>query len=311
MRTIKSLYAFSLRGSIFSKKYRAMRMPRGGGRRTAVGVVYSSSRRTGEERELMKYFVVDAFAEKVFEGNPAGVCVLERGLPEELMRKIAMENNLSETAFAVKEGDVYRLRWFTPGGEVDLCGHATLATAYVLANFVDAASDGFAFETLSGRLTVVRKGDLYEMDFPAYAPASTPVTDAMAEAIGFRPTEAWIARDLVCVLEDEQDVRAAMPDPAKVAALDGLLLHLTAQGREYDCVTRSFAPKVGVREDPVCGSGHCHVVPLWSHKLKKKELVARQASSRGGTLYCRDRGGRIELAGKAALYSVAEIFPGE
>ena len=161
----------------------------------------------------MKYYVVDAFAEKVFEGNPAGVCVLERGLPEELMRKIAMENNLSETAFAVKEGDVYRLRWFTPGGEVDLCGHATLATAYVLANFVDAASDGFAFETLSGRLTVVRKGDLYEMDFPAYAPASTPVTDAMAEAIGFRPTEAWIARDLVCVLEDEQDVRAAMPDP--------------------------------------------------------------------------------------------------
>ena len=259
----------------------------------------------------MKSYVVDAFTEKVFEGNPAGVCVLERGLPEELMLKIAMENNLSETAFAVREGDAYRLRWFAPGGEVDLCGHATLATAYVLANFVDAASDGFAFETLSGRLTVVRKGDLYEMDFPAYAPTSAPVTDAMAEAIGFRPTEAWIARDLVCVLEDERQVRAAKPDPAKVIALDGLLLHLTAQGREYDCVTRSFAPKVGVQEDPVCGSGHCHVVPLWSQKLKKKELVARQASSRGGTLYCRDCGERIKLAGKAALYSIAEIFPGE
>lgn len=259
----------------------------------------------------MKYYVVDAFAEKVFEGNPAGICVLDRWLPDGLMQKIAMENNLSETAFTVKEGESFRLRWFTPGGEIDLCGHATLATAYVLSRFIEPDADGFLFETLSGRLTVTRRGDLYELDLPAYDLSPVPVTDEMEEAIGFRPTEAWMARDLVCVLEDESQVRAAKPDLVKVTALDGLLLHLTARGKEYDCVTRSFAPKLGVPEDPVCGSGHCHVVPLWSRKLKKNELVARQASSRGGTLFCRNCGERVKLAGKAALYSIADIFPGE
>ncbi len=179
----------------------------------------------------MKYYVVDAFAEKVFEGNPAGVCILDRWLPDGLMQNIAMENNLSETAFTVKEGEAFRLRWFTPGGEVDLCGHATLATAYVLASFVETGADRLLFETLSGRLTVSRRGDLYELDFPAYSRTPVPVTRAMEEAIGFRPAEAWSARDLVCVLEDEQKVRAAAPDMARVAALDGLLLHLTARER--------------------------------------------------------------------------------
>ena len=259
----------------------------------------------------MKYYVVDAFADKVFEGNPAGICVLDRWLPDGLMQKIAMENNLSETAFTVKEGESFRLRWFTPGGEIDLCGHATLATAYVLSRFIEPDAGGFLFETLSGRLTVTRRGDLYELDLPAYDLSPVPVTDEMEEAIGFRPTEAWMARDLVCVLEDESQVRAAKPDLVKVTALDGLLLHLTARGNEYDCVTRSFAPKLGVSEDPVCGSGHCHVVPLWSRKLKKNELVARQASGRGGTLFCRNCGERVKLAGKAALYSIADIFPGE
>jgi len=133
----------------------------------------------------------------------------------------------------------------------------------------------------------------------------------MEEAIGFRPTEAWIARDLVCVLEDEEQVRAAAPEMAGVMELDGLLLHLTARGKDFDCVTRSFAPKLNVQEDPVCGSGHCHVVPLWSRKLGKQDLVARQASSRGGTLFCRDCGERVKLAGKAVLYSVGEIYPEE
>lgn len=258
----------------------------------------------------MKQYVVDAFAEKVFEGNPAGVCVLDSWLPDGLMQNIAMENNLSETAFTVKEGEAYRLRWFTPGGEVDLCGHATLATAYVLSSFVETGADRLLFETLSGRLTVSRRGDLYELDFPAYTLTPVPVTGAMEEAAGFRPTEAWMARDLVCVLEDERQVREAAPDMARVMALDGLLLHLTARGKDYDCVTRSFAPKMNVPEDPVCGSGHCHVVPLWSRKLGKKELVARQASRRGGTLFCRDCGERILLAGRAVLYSAGEIYPG-
>jgi len=259
----------------------------------------------------MKYYVVDAFAEKVFEGNPAGICVLDGWPPDGLIRKIAMENNLSETAFTVKEGEVYRLRWFTPGGEIDLCGHATLATAYVLSMFKEPDTGEFSFETLSGRLKVTRREDLFELDFPAYNLTPVPVTGAMEETIGFRPTEAWIARDLVCVLEDERQVRTAAPDMARVMELDGLLLHLTARGKDFDCVTRSFAPKLNVLEDPVCGSGHCHVVPLWSRKLGKQDLVARQASHRGGTLFCRDCGERVKLAGKAVLYSVGEIYPEE
>ncbi|MHC1762573.1 MAG: PhzF family phenazine biosynthesis protein [Negativicutes bacterium] len=255
----------------------------------------------------MKYYVVDAFAEKIFEGNPAGICVLENWLSDELMQNIAMENNLSETAFTVKENGSYRLRWFTPGGEVDLCGHATLATAFVLANFVEPASTEFVFETLSGTLSVARKGDLYEMDFPAYQLYPVPVISEMTEAIGVRPVEAWMGRDLVCVLEEEQQVFAAQPDSAKLKKLDGLLLQLTAKGTEYDCVTRSFAPKLGVEEDPVCGSGHCHVIPFWANKLEKNTLVARQASRRGGILYCQNCGERIKLSGKAVLYATAEL----
>lgn len=255
----------------------------------------------------MKYYVVDAFAEKIFEGNPAGVCVLEKWLSDELMQKIAMENNLSETAFTVKENDSYRLRWFTPGGEIDLCGHATLATAFVLANFVEPDSTEFVFETHSGKLNVMRKNELYEMDFPAYQLSPVRVTDEMTEAIGARPVEAWLARDLVCVMAEEAQVLLAQPDPAKLKKLDGLLLHLTAKGTEYDCVTRSFAPKLGVEEDPVCGSGHCHVIPLWAKKLAKSTLVARQASRRGGTLYCQDCGERVKLSGKAVLYATAEL----
>ena len=255
----------------------------------------------------MKYYVVDAFAEKIFEGNPAGVCVLEKWLSDELMQKIAMENNLSETAFTVKENDSYRLRWFTPGGEIDLCGHATLATAFVLANFVEPDSTEFVFETHSGKLNVMRKNELYEMDFPAYQLSPVRVTDEMTEAIGARPVEAWLARDLVCVMAEEAQVLLAQPDPAKLKKLDGLLLQLTAKGIEYDCVTRSFAPKLGVEEDPVCGSGHCHVIPLWAKKLAKSTLVARQASRRGGTLYCQDCGERVKLSGKAVLYATAEL----
>ncbi|MDU4960080.1 MAG: PhzF family phenazine biosynthesis protein [Sporomusaceae bacterium] len=255
----------------------------------------------------MKYYVVDAFAEKIFEGNPAGVCVLENWLSDELMQKIAMENNLSETAFTVKENNSYRLRWFTPGGEIDLCGHATLATAFVLENFAEPASMEFTFETLSGKLSVIRKGDLYEMDFPAYQLSLVPVTAKMAEAIGVRPVEAWMGRDLVCVLENENQVFTAQPDQVKLKELDGLLLQLTARGTEYDCVTRTFGPKLGVEEDPVCGSGHCHVIPLWAKKLEKNTLVARQASRRGGTLYCQDCGERVKISGKAVLYATAEL----
>lgn len=256
----------------------------------------------------MKCYFVDAFAEQVFEGNPAGVCILEKPILDELMQNIAMENNLSETAFALKEGDVWRLRWFTPGGEIDLCGHATLATAFVLANYIEPKAEVFQFETLSGRLTVTRRGDLFEMSFPAYKLIRVPVTDEMAEAIGIRPLDAYEGRDLLCVMEREEDVLSITPDQEKVKALFGLLLHVTAKGLKYDCVSRSFAPKMGVQEDPVCGSGHCHIAPYWAEQLEKDDLMAYQASARGGILYCRMHGNRVFLSGKAVLYAIADLI---
>ncbi|WP_455616973.1 PhzF family phenazine biosynthesis protein [Eisenbergiella sp.] len=256
----------------------------------------------------IKQYVVDAFTDKVFKGNPAAVCILSEWLPDMLMQNIAIENNLSETAFTVKRDNIYELRWFTPGGEIDLCGHATLGTAYVLFRFIEKDSDSISFQTKSGQLIVKKVNDLYEMDMPAYPLTEVPVTDEMELAIGFRPSEAWLGRDLVCVMTDEQQVLQAMPNAERLKELDGLLLQLTARGTTYDCVTRSFAPKLNVLEDPVCGSGHCHVIPLWANKMKKKELIAFQASKRSGVLYCRIENDRVILAGKAILYSKAEIY---
>lgn len=256
----------------------------------------------------MKCYHVDAFAEKVFEGNPAAVCVLDKYPADELMLKIAGENNLSETAFAVKEGDGYHLRWFTPGGEIDLCGHATLGTAYVLFRFFEKDAASITFQTLSGALTVLKKGDLLEMDFPAYKLKQVPVTPAMEDAFGVKITEAWMGRDLLCVTEDAAAVPTLAPEQAKLMELDGLLQHITAKDKEYDSVSRTFAPKLAIAEDPVCGSGHCHIVPLWAKKLGKEKLVARQASKRGGTLHCEMHGDRLSLAGTAVLYSIADLY---
>lgn len=257
----------------------------------------------------MKQYIVDAFTDKVFAGNPAAVCVLDAWLPDELMQSITIENNLSETAFAVKEGSGYHLRWFTPGGEIDLCGHATLATAFVILAFYEAGASEVVFNTLSGELKVTKKANLYEMDFPAYELASTPVTDEMEQAIGVRPLRAFMGRDLLCVLPSAAAVRENTPSMEKVKDLPGLLLHTTAGGENETCVSRSFAPKLGVEEDPVCGSGHCHIAPYWARELGKEKLVARQASKRGGTLYCTVQGMRVLLAGEAALFAEAEIYP--
>ena len=256
----------------------------------------------------MKQYVVDAFTDKVFHGNQAAVCVLDQWPDKELMMSITRENNFSETAFTVKEGEKWHLRWFTPGGEIDLCGHATLGTAYVLFRFFETALEKLVFTTLSGDLIVTKNGDLLEMEFPAYDLKPVEVTDAMEEAIGVRPREAYMARDLLCVLDDEQAVRELVPDLEKIKQIDGLLLHVTARGINEDCVSRSFAPKLAVAEDPVCGSGHCHIIPYWADTLGKDQLVAYQASKRGGTLYCRRVGNKIFMAGKAALYSIDELF---
>ncbi len=256
----------------------------------------------------VKQYVVDAFTDEVFHGNQAAVCILDDWLPEDLMMDITRENNFSETAFTVKEGEKYHLRWFTPGGEIDLCGHATLGTAYVLFHYYEKNAQRLTFSTLSGDLTVVRKDDLLEMEFPAYDLKPAEVTGAMEEALGVRPRRAYMGRDLLCVLDNEKTVRSLSPDLQKVKALDGLLVHVTARGTKTDCVSRSFAPKLAVAEDPVCGSGHCHIIPYWADTLGKEELTAYQASRRGGTLYCRREGKKIFMAGKAALYSIGDLF---
>ena len=258
----------------------------------------------------MKQYVVDAFTDKVFAGNPAAVCVMDKWLDDELMQKIAIENNLSETAFCVKDGSSYRLRWFTPGGEVELCGHATLATAYVILNFVEPDSAVVSFDTLSGRLTVEKQGELLSMDFPAFRLEPLPVSEQLVKAIGVKPLEAYIGADIMCVLESEEQLRAVQPDQELIKGLDGVCFHITARGESYDCVTRSFAPKCNVAEDPVCGRGHCHVIPYWAKTLGRSEFTAYQASRRGGVLYAKLEGERVILAGKAALFSEAEIHIG-
>lgn len=255
----------------------------------------------------MKQYVIDAFTDRVFGGNPAAICVMDNWLSDELMMNITVENNLSETAFAVKENEKYKLRWFTPGGEIDLCGHATLACAYVIMNYIEIDMWEVIFSTLSGDLTVNKKGELYEMDFPAYDLKQVEVTQEMIEAIGAIPKEAYMGRDLLCIFDNEDIVRNLKPDMDKVKQIDGLLLQVTAAGRDVDCVSRSFAPKLNVSEDPVCGSGHCHIAPYWINKLNKQNIIAYQASKRGGTLYCSMENGRVKLSGKAALYSVADI----
>lgn len=255
----------------------------------------------------MKQYVVDAFSDRVFGGNPAAICVMEQWLTDELMMSITIENNLSETAFAVKENAKYKLRWFTPGGEIDLCGHATLACAYVIMNYVEPNIQKVIFSTMSGDLTVDKNGDLYEMDFPAYDLKQVEITKEMIEAIGVTPREAYMGRDLLCIFDNEDIIKQLNPDIDKLKQIDGLLLQVTAPGRDIDCVSRSFAPKLNVLEDPVCGSGHCHIVPYWVNKLNKQSIVAYQASKRGGTLYCSMEKDRVKISGKATLYSIADI----
>lgn len=255
----------------------------------------------------MKQFIVDAFTEKIFGGNPAGVCVVEEFPSEKLMQSIAMENNLSETAFAAKEGDFYRLRWFTPATEVDFCGHATLATAFVLFNYYEKNSRRIEFETLSGRFFVERKENLFEMDFPAYVPKKIPVTDAMRDAVNAKVLEAYLARDLLMILESAEAVENLSPNLDALKKLEGLTQAVTAADKNFDCTSRVFAPKVKVPEDPVTGSTHCLIAPYWSARLGKKKIIARQASARGGVLYCEVSGERVKISGNAALFSVADL----
>jgi len=256
----------------------------------------------------MKQYIVDAFTSAPFSGNPAAVCVMDSWPSDKAMQRLAGENNLSETAFIVKEAQSFRLRWFTPGTEVELCGHATLASAFVLFRFYAPDSSRLRFLTLGGELVVSKRAGLYEMDFPAAAQREVPVTEAMERAFGLRPVSAMLGRDLVCVFEDEEQVRSLQPDQALLMGLEGRIQNATARGRAADCVSRSFAPKLAIAEDPVCGSAHCQIAAYWARALGKDVIEAYQASARGGHLRCRILDGdRIAISGAAALVAVADI----
>ena len=256
----------------------------------------------------MKQYIVDAFTSEPFAGNPAAVCVMEKWPSDEAMMKLAMENNLSETAFIVKEDAGYHLRWFTPGTEVELCGHATLASSFVILNYYEPESDSVQFNTLSGQLTVIRKGDLYEMDFPTFEYKEIPVTDEMEKAFGVRPVKAVLGLDLVCVFENEDQVRGMNPDQNGLLQIEGRIQNATAKGKETDCVSRSFCPKVSIAEDPVCGSAHCQIADYWASELGKNVIEAYQASKRGGYLRCELLGnGRIAISGAATLVAISDV----
>lgn len=253
-------------------------------------------------------YQIDAFADAVFAGNPAAVCPLDSWIDDARMQAIATENNLSETAFLVRDGEDYALRWFTPACEVDLCGHATLASALVVFTRLEPGRTGVRFSTRSGHLEVGRDGDLLVMDFPAQPAAPCPPPPGMAAALGAEP-EAVLAsgRDYLAVFADVSAILALDPDPGGVKALGREGIIVTAPGTDCDFVSRFFAPAMGIDEDPVTGSAHCTLVPYWSRRLGKAELFARQVSARGGELWCGDLGERVRIAGRAAFYMEGEI----
>jgi PhzF family phenazine biosynthesis protein len=256
-------------------------------------------------------YQVDAFTTRLFRGNPAAVVVMDRWLPDETLLAIAAENNLAETAYVIPDRDPRPLRWFTPTVEMDLCGHATLATAYVLFRERFPKLQRLDFETRSGLLSVTREGDILSMDFPSRPPQPVSVNEALTGALGARPVEAHLARDLLAVFETEDEVRGLRPDLTRVAQLEGMGLIVSAPGKQADFVSRFFAPKVGVPEDPVTGSAHCTLIPYWARRLGKNSLQARQISPRGGELICELRGDRVLIGGEAVEYLRGEIEVGD
>lgn len=256
----------------------------------------------------LRQYQVDAFATHVFEGNPAAVCPLDQWLDDTTLQAIAAENNLAETAFIVPEHDGYALRWFTPVTEVDLCGHATLASAYVLYEILDHPPRPIAFQTRSGTLTVRRSGALLEMDFPTILPQQCTPPQDLVRGLGVEPQAILSATDYIVVLNSEAAVRALMPDLSILATLNLRGVCVTAPGDAVDFVSRFFAPKAGIPEDPVTGSAHCELAPYWAQRLGRTRLRARQISKRGGDVRCTVVGDRTFLAGSAVVFMHADIF---
>lgn len=258
----------------------------------------------------LKIYQVDAFASNAFEGNPAAVCPLTEWLDDELLQKIAEENNLSETAFFVMSEQSIHLRWFTPMEEVDLCGHATLATAYVLYEYLGFTKSEVTFITKSGELVVSKNAQGFSMDFPTSMPQTVKASSALLKGLGINtlPKQVMAAFDYIVVLNSEEEVRKLTPDFSKWLDLDLRGVVVTAEGNKADFVSRSFFPKLRVNEDPVTGSAHCELAPYWEKELAKSKLTGAQVSKRGGTVLCEVKAERVVLTGTAVGYMVGEIF---
>ena len=255
----------------------------------------------------LPYFRVNAFTSNPFGGNPAGVCPLEHWLPDDLLQRIATENNLSETAFFAKENGQFHLRWFTLALEVDLCGHATLASAFVLFNELGWKEKTVQFRSRSGLLSASARGDIIELDFPARPGVPCSAPDNLLRGLGTAPVEVLKARDYLAVYQSPAEVAALQPDMQLLSRLDCLGVIVTAQGSDADFISRFFAPRAGVPEDPVTGSAHCTLVPYWAQRLGKSELFAKQISKRSGELFCRNAGERVVIGGRAVVYSRGEL----
>lgn len=255
-------------------------------------------------------YQADAFTDKLFGGNPAAICPLDTWLPDNVMQQVAVENNLAETAFFVKTANGYKLRWFTPEYEIDLCGHATLASAHILFTELGYSGDTIQFETVkAGVLTVKRDGDKYAMDFPSRPPIHIEVPNGLVEALGDKkPVEILRSRDFFVVYESEDDIREISPDFFALSKMDTVGVIVTARGKKADFVSRFFAPGAGIPEDPVTGSAHCNLIPYWAGKLGKNKLHAYQLSARKGELWCELTGQRVLISGKAVTYLKGEIF---
>lgn len=253
------------------------------------------------------YFQVSAFTSSPFGGNPAGVCPLERWLSDAAMQRIASENNLSETAFFTHEKEHFHLRWFTPATEVDLCGHATLAAAFVLFTELGCREQSVQFQTLSGPLSASRRGDLIELDFPSRPAAACATPQNLLQGLGLQPAEVLKSRDYLAVFQTPAEVAALQPDMNLLSQLDCLGVIATSRDDKADFVSRFFAPRAGVPEDPVTGSAHSTLIPYWAARLGKSDLFARQISKRGGELYCRNAGDRVGIGGRAAIYCRGEL----
>jgi len=252
-------------------------------------------------------YQVDAFAGKQFAGNPAAVCLLKKWLPDELLHNIAAENNLSETAFLVEENNGWHIRWFTPRVEVNLCGHATLASAFTLFEQIGHDGDTISFHSKSGLLTVARRDDLLVLDFPAIISRPVEAPPGLIDGMGKAPQSVFVAEDYMLIYESEQDILALRPRSAILAQVECRGVIATAAGKDVDFVSRFFAPGCGIDEDPVTGSAHCMLTPYWAERLGQSKMEARQLSPRGGELGCELVEERVLITGRASLFMKGEI----